>query len=570
MHVSFSMKSQIQTLLKEAFATEFSLHDIEPIVTIPESEEHGDYASNIALQMAKSLRLPPRTVAERIQRAIPHSSILEKIEIAGAGFLNFFLKTEVLLPALQQFNPEEALLPPKKERICIDFSHPNIAKPLHFGHLRSTIIGESLRRIFLYAGHDVFGDNFLGNWGTQFGKLVVAIRKWGNMEQIAKNPTEELVSLYRKFHDEVEHNPELEKEGAEEFRKMEVEGNEENLKLWKWIVEVSLEELQKFYDRLDVHFDAIRGEQFYEQFLPTTLQKIETIGEVSQGALIVRFPKEGSPEQEEMPVMLFRRSDGATLYQTRDLARILYYQDQHFDDLLYVVSNEQGLHFRQVFETARKLGVETRLEHISFGLVRLKEGKMSTRKGNVVGLEEVFSEAIARVKEILSERVMNLSEEERNVLAENIAIGAIKFNDLCQNRTTDIIFDWEKMLSFEGYSGPFLQYSYARAKSILRKTPELGEFLAESSLEIFERRLAKKVLDFPLAVEMAAETRRPNLIAQYLFELAQIFNGFYQNLPILKASSVEEKNRRLFLVQKTSLVLAKGLDLLGIVAPEEM
>jgi arginyl-tRNA synthetase len=563
------MKSQIELLLKEVLLSEFSFSDVSAALTIPEFEDHGDYSTNVALQMAKKLQLSPRIVAERIQRAFPVSSVVEKIEIAGPGFLNFFIKSDALLPALQKFDTDVLLVPEKKEKICIDFSSPNIAKPLHFGNLRSTIIGESMRRILIHAGHHVFGDNFLGNWGTQFGKLIVAVRKWGDMEQIAKNPTEELVALYRKFHDEVERNPELEKEGAEEFRKMEVEGDKENLTLWKWIVDISLEELQKFYDRLGVYFDAIRGEQFYEQFLPSTLQKIETIGEISEGALIVRFPKEENEEEEIMTPLVFRRSDGATLYQTRDMAKILFYEAQGFERMLYVVGNEQSLHFRQIFETARKLGVKMEFDHISFGLVRLKDGKMSARKGNVITTEEVFSEAISRVQNILSERVINLSQSQRDLLAENIAIGAIKFNDLCQNRATDIIFDWEKMLSFEGYSGPFLQYSYARAKSILRKAETIGEFSFDGELEVFERRLVKKILDFPLAVHMAAETRRPNLIAQYLFELAQIFNGFYQNLPILKASE-NDRNKRLFLVQKTSLVLAKGLYLLGIVAPEEM
>ncbi|MEI7511820.1 MAG: arginine--tRNA ligase [Candidatus Peregrinibacteria bacterium] len=556
-------------------------------LSIPDHTDHGDFSTSIALQIAKSLGKNPRAVAESICDAIPENTILEKIEIAGPGFLNFFLAPQAVTSAIAHFDPTAPLIPTKKQKICIDSSHPNIAKPLHFGHLRSTILGDSLSKILKHAGHEVIKDSFIGDWGTGFGKLVVALDKWGDMKAVQDHPIEELVSLYRKFTEEAKENPILEDEAREAFRKLEVEHDAEIYEKWEWIRAVSLSELEKFYDSIAVSFDRMQGESFYVPFGEETLGKIEKIGEISDGALVVKFLDDN--EEEKIPLILFRRSDGATLYQTRDISRILWYQKEDYDTLLYIVSHEQSLHFRQIFETAKKLACPIACEHISFGLILGKDGKkFSTRKGTGVGLDEVFDEAKEKVSKIISDRVGDISAEEREKLVADIAIGAVKFNDLSQNRNTDMVFDWEKMLSFEGFSGPFLQYSYARAKSILRKAEELrmkNEELGIKNSEIGvasafgiplsrgankeELSLMKKTLLFSFIVEKSAESRRPNILAEYLFQLAKEFNAFYQNFPVLKAEG-DDLPRRIFLVDIFAKTLSQGLYLLGIHAPEKM
>ncbi len=534
----------------------------------PKEESHGDYATNIAFQLSKELGSSPLEIAEKIVKIFPKIPGIEYIQVAAPGFINFSLSEEYITDALKNFNAQKKIDSGKEIKICIDSSHPNIAKPLHFGHLRSTILGESLARIFRYTGGEVLQDNFLGDWGTQFGKLVVAIHKWGDRESIDKNPIKELTKLYQKFHKEVEDDPELEKQGAEEFRKMEIDRDEENLTLWKWIVDESMKEVQVFYDLMDAHFDCIRGESFWEPRQAETLKlmqekKVSTEGE--GGALVVHFP-----EKTKLPTMIYRRSDGATLYQTRDLTRILYYDKEGYTVLSHIVANDQFMHFKRVFETAKMLGVTAKCEHIDFGLVRLPEGKLSTRKGVTINLMEIFDEAKKRVRTSLDERGTDFSEEEKNELVKMIAIGAIKFNDLSQNRTTDITFDWERMLSFEGFSAPFLQYAYARARSILRKKEA-----QEQSSQNFkithpaERRLAKTILDFHQNVLLAAEKRMPHFIAEYVYELASTFNNFYGECPILQAGE-DERNSRLFLTTQMCETLQQGLFLLGIGVPEKM
>jgi len=570
------MQEQLKKLIGKALqkikvGAGFSPDDV--LIEIPNGEEFGDFSTNIAMQYAKKFGKNPREIAELIRTNFPKNDIVEKIEIAGPGFLNLFLTDQFLQTELQKFDPEKKLNLGKGVKICLDSSHPNIAKPLHFGHLRSTIIGEALTRILRQAGYDVLHDNFLGDWGTQFGKLVVAIKKWGNMDEISvsEHPIDELVRLYQKFHEEAEKNPELEKEGAEEFRKMEMEQNAENLKLWKWIVEESLREVQKFYKYIDASFDLIRGESFYEKMLPQALELLRTsgVGSVGEkGALIVQFP-----EETKLPPMIFQRADGATLYQTRDICRILLYEKESINIMIHVVGSDQSLHFRQLFQTAKMLGLKPQCEHTSYGLVRLPEGKMSTRKGNIVGLQEVLQEAEERVRQILKERKVDFSEEEKNALVHTLAVGAVKFNDLSQNRNTTVVFEWDKMLSFEGFSAPFLQYSYARARSIFRKDEEQGKtkFGASDLMlkEKPERQLAKKILDFPAVVLLAAEKRMPHFIAQYVYELAARFNHFYAECPILPAAEAEKK-ARLYLTEKMCETLKQGLYLLGINVPERM
>jgi arginyl-tRNA synthetase len=459
------------------------------------------------------------------------------------------------------------------ESVCIDYSHPNIAKPLHFGHFRSTVIGESLVRILRHAGAKVLADNYLGDFGTQFGKLIVAIQRWGDEEVIRQDPINELVKLYQKIHEEIKTNPELEDQGREEFRKIEQDRDPDNIRLWEWIVKVSYEQLEKFYQRLDINFDVIRGESEWEKYIPEVLQLMKERGVIKKdnGAYLAFFA-----EETKLPPMIYQRSDGASLYQTRDIARIYYHeQEGKYNHLLYVVDEGQSLHFRQLKETARLLGFKIKITQAPFGFVLGEDNKkLSTRGGTSLGVDFVLDEAEERVAKILEEKQVqtknNLSSEELAKLKKIIAIGAVKFNDLGQNRIRSITFNWEKILSFEGYSAPFLQYSYARAQSILRKNNEdichVSEIVLTEEKEIF---LVKKILHFPEIIQDAALNFKPHILAEYLYELAQDFNRFYAAVSVLNAEGNTKKSR-LLLVQKTAEVLKEGLYLLGIEVPEKM
>lgn len=556
------LEQKLHQLLQQAIGTDDAF-ELEK----PKHEGHGDYACSVAMKLAKKAGENPREVAQQIIDAIPENDSIETIEIAGPGFLNITLKKKAVAEALKNFDAEKQLANENPKKIEVEFGNPNIAKPLHFGHFRGLIIGESLARLLRFTGNEVLTDNFIGDWGTQFGKLIVAIRKWGDKAEIDKNPTKELVRLYRKFHDEM--TPELEAAGAEEFRKMEVERDEENFELWRWIVKESMNDFYAVANRLDAHFDVVRGESFYEEMLPNVLKKLEESGVAlreKEGALVVQFP-----EEKKLPNMIFQKTDGATLYQTRDLAKIIFYDNEGFDEMIYVVGNEQSLHFRQLFETARSLGYTGKWTHVGHGLVKAKEGgKMSSRSGSGVGLDEVLDEAYKKSLEILEGHSSEIVGGEREKLAEDIAMAAMKFNDLSQNRTTDITFDWEKMLSFTGFSAPFLQYSAVRCASILRKSGETVEtqYLASLQHET-EQKLAKKILDFANAVQASAIKLEPHHLAKYLFELAGDFNSFYAACPILNAEE-SEKNTRLFLTKKTGKTLKQGLYLLGIKTPERM
>jgi len=565
------LKEKIEKLLKKALKKAFQ-KEINLQINWCKDFSHGDFSSNIALILAKELKKNPLEIGKEIIKNFPTNNLLKKIESKN-GFLNFFLQDREVFQEIFYFNPEQKIIAEnfKNKKINIDFSHPNIAKPLHFGHFRSTIIGESLVRILRYCSAEVLADNYLGDWGTQFGKLVVAIRKWGDKEKIKTNPIQELVQLYQYFYQQAENNPGLEKEGAEEFRKMEKEKDPENLALWQWIVDVSLDELKTFYQKIDANFDCIRGESYWEKFITKTLDfmRKKKVLVSDQGAEVVFFE-----EETNLPPMLFVRSDGASFYQTRDIARILFYEKENFTDMIYVVGADQNLHFKQLAETSKMLGLKSKIKHVQFGLMRLKSGKMSTRKGTSIGIEEVLEKAEEYTEKILQKkRITSFSATEKKQLKKIISMGALKFNDLSQNRLKDIVFDWDKMLSFEGYSAPFLQYSYARGKSILRKSKiNLKQnmfFETDSSWQKEEIELVKKILNFTEIVILSAEKLRPNILAEYLFSLAHYFNKFYARVKILSLPK-KEKEMRLFLINKTCQVLKKGLYLLGIDAPDRM
>ncbi|NIA02200.1 MAG: arginine--tRNA ligase, partial [Nitrospirae bacterium] len=435
-------------------------------------------------------------------------------------------------------------------------------------HLLSTIIGQSLYNIYKFLGYNCIGLNYIGDWGTQFGKLTYAYKEWGDKKTIEKNPIDELLKLYVKFHEEAEKNPELEQKGRDEFKKLE-EGDKENTKLWKWICKVSLEEVQKTYDNLGgIHFDLIQGESFFNDKMGAILEegkKDKVFEKGEEGALIIKF------ENEKYPPYLVQKSDGASLYATRDLAQMKYREETwHPEKILLVIDVAQSLYLQQLFETTEMMGL-TKAEpvHVVFGRMQFKDKKMSTRKGNIVLLDEVLKEAVEKAKKIVEEKNRDLKNKDE--VAHKVGIGAVKYTILSQNRTTNITFDWEKMLSLEGNSAPYLQYTYARAKSILRKTGKIETQEEETTEKITEKTatLLRHLVKFKEYIVYTAQEYKPNILANYLHELAQKFNSFYNNVPVLRAPE-KEREARLKIVEATSQVLKNGLTLLGVELTEEM
>lgn len=597
-----SLKSRIKVMLDEALKKTFPDVTEEVQVEYPRDASHGDYACSIAMKLAKTLDQNPLEIAEKITSNIEPLQFVGNIEVAQPGFINIQLSPEFLTNQVNEIAQNKELLDKsigENKTVVIDYSSPNIAKPLGVHHLLSTIIGQAIYNIYKNLGYETVGVNHLGDWGTQFGKLIHAYKTWGDKKTIEKDPIPELLKLYVKFHDEAQANPEIEDKGREEFRKLE-EGDEENHKLWEWFVKLSMDDLKKTYKKLGIEFDNYQGESFYNDKMDGILEKGKAQGvfkEGEGGAWLVEF------DDENMAPFLVQKSDGATLYATRDLA-VVDYRIKTWDpeQLIYVVDSAQSLYFKQLFETAQRLGyTKPKYVHVTFGRMRLPDKSMSTRKGNVVLLEEVLKDGIEKAREIVKEKSKDLKKKEQEKVAEMIAIGAIKYNILSQNRTTDIVFEWDKMLSIEGNSAPYLQYSYARAESILRKNQEgdakknkkksKKEEQPENQIDLFraiekvkneevnggaplenehELAVARLLPKFQEYLMLAAEEYKPNLFANYLYELAQAFNGFYNSVPVLQTENPELKEVRLNLTKAVSRALKEGLGILGIEVPERM
>ncbi|MFA5948405.1 MAG: arginine--tRNA ligase [Candidatus Gracilibacteria bacterium] len=575
------MKEKIKHLIEKAVMMAMP-KIVNPDVKIqyPQEKSHGDYACSIALKLAKELGMPPMEIAQKIIKNIPTEDF--ETSIAGAGFINFKLKEKLLKESLKKVIKEKNNYGEsevgKEKTVVLDYSAPNIAKPLGVHHLLSTIIGQSLYNIFAFLGFKAVAVNHIGDWGTQFGKLIYAYKTWGNKKDIEKSPVSELLKLYVKFHDEAEKNKELEDFAREEFRKFE-EGDKENRKLWKWFVDESLKELEKTYKHLGgIHFDYVQGESFYEDKMEDVLKEgkernIFVRGE--EGAFIVEY------DDANTAPFVVQKKDGATLYSTRDFAT-LKYRINTFRPvrIVYVVDSSQNMHFKQLFTAAKRFPwFHDEAVHVNFGRMSMKDGKMSTRKGNVILLDEVIEEADKRSIKIIEEKNPNLKNKEE--VAHLIGVGAIKYNILCQNRQTDIVFDWDKMLSLEGNSGPYLMYTYARARSILRKVEKEEDNSAENLMEKIpladpencKEKIKNLVSLFPKFVEsisFSAQEYRPNILCNYLYELAGEFNAFYNSVPVLRAKKKTDKAFRIKIVEAASQVIKNGLNLLGIEVVEEM
>lgn len=534
--------------------------------TISDDLSHGDLTTAAALSLAKTRHVSPMVLAQEITDKLAANFPDIRAEVAGPGFVNVWLSPPTLV---EHIHPNAALLAKgeHKETIVIEYSQPNIAKPMHFGHLRTTVLGESLKRIFRALDADVIAVNHLGDWGSQFGKLIAAYKLWGSPQELHAGGIREMLRLYVKFHAASETDPALIQRGAAEFLKLE-RGDSENRQLWQQMRDASLVEFRAFYKRMGVTMDELEmGESDYEPMLTPLIEDAISRGVAieSDGALVVLVG-------DDLPPMILRKSDGATIYATRDIAQIKYRIERwHPDKMVYVVAADQVLHFQQVFRAARRFGFvgQTQLVHIPFGLVNLPDGKkMSTRAGRVIFLEDVLNEAVARAKRLLSEKSADLPQELAEDIAEQVGVGAVKYQILNQNRHSTITFDWERMLSLQGNTAPYVQYAIARASSVLAKAEKIPS-LAAAGFDQEETLLLRLLAQFPDVVRRAADDYAPNHLTDWLFRLAGAFNGFYENSPILQAEAAT-RERRLALTQATRDTLARGLDLLGIAAPRRL
>ncbi len=538
-----------------------------PPVVPTQNPEHGDFQSNAAFRLGKALKTNPRALAEKVLQGLPSHPAIRTAEVAGPGFLNFFLDAAWMGERLAEAMDHETLgVEARSGTVVIDYSSPNVAKRMHVGHLRSTVIGAALDRMHRFVGHRVIADNHIGDWGTQFGTLIEAWGLWLDEDALAEDALEELQRIYVKYAHEVETNTALEDLARAETAKLQA-GDAGNLALWRRFIDISLEEFEGVYSRLGIRFDETLGESFYNPMLVPLVDDMLASGvaQVSEGAVVIPFTKEDGKGLGDTP-MLVRKRDGAALYGTTDLATVRHRIDTWSPArILYVTDMRQQLHFRQLFAATRKLGWgETELVHVWFGLLTLPEGAMSTRKGNVIRLVDVLDEATARARALVDEKSPELPEAERAAIAEAVGVGAVRYSDLSQNPQSNVVFDWSRMLSLEGNTAPFLLYSYARCRSLQRKGGiESPTVEAAPAVEPLERALVMTLLRFPEALEGALDNYRPNLLCEYLFGLATAFNRFYYELPVLKAEETVRK-RRLSLVEATARVLGSGLEMLGV------
>lgn len=553
--------------------------DADPVLRATSDAKHGDYQVNGVLPLAKREKKNPRELAELVAKELEKDRAFEKVEVAGPGFVNLRLSSAWLAEQLAGSAVGTALEPvAKAETIIVDFSSPNIAKQMHVGHLRSTILGAAVVGLLRAVGHEVLGDNHLGDWGTQFGLLIVGMRRFGSEEALEKTPIEELERVYKLATAAAKEDEATAAEARAELAKLQ-SGDAANRALWQRFVDVTRKSLDAIYMRLGVTFDLWLGESFFDPMLPGTCKLLEEKGlaRSDQGALCVFFGDvEGAPEELKKlkEPFIVRKSDGAYLYASTDVATALYRNETLKSCRnLYVVDARQGLHFKQVFAIAKLLGLPQRFEHVSFGSVLGEDGKpLKTRDGKAITLASLLDEAESRAAARIREEGLDVPEEELLATARAVGIGAVKWADLKQNRTSDYVFSWEKLISFKGNSGPYVQYAHARVTSLFRKG-DLDRASYLSGLVTLvapeERELAKRLAVFADVVHAAAETAQPHLLCDHLYEIARVFSGFYEACPVLKAEG-ETRESRLRLAAATAEQLNQGLTLLGITAIERM
>ena len=561
------MKNKVVDLLSQ-YIDGFDKAELESIIEIPPKPEMGDFAFP-CFKLAKVYHKAPPLIAKELSEKIEQPDFLSEIRVMG-GYLNFFVdKSQYAKKIVDNYLNSDNYGGSDEgsgKTICIDYSSPNVAKNFHVGHLRTTIIGNSIYKIYEKLGYHVERINHLGDWGTQFGKLIVAYKRWGSKEAVETNGISELMSIYVKFHDEAEKDPSLNDEARAWFTKME-HGDEEALSIWKWFRDISLKEFLRVYDMLGIEFDSYAGESFYNDKMSAVIEELKDKGliTVSDGAQIVNL------DEYNMPPCLITKKDGSSLYATRDISAALYRKKTYdFSKCIYVTGLEQKLHFAQWFKVIELMGYDwyKDLIHVPYGLVSLKGGKLSTRHGNVIYAEDILKESIQKIESIIEEKNPELPDKE--TVAKQVGIGAILFNTLYNQRIKDVVFDWEKILNFDGETGPYVQYTYARAASVLRKIGDYDTTIDYSLLtDEASMALLKEIERYSAVVKDAADKLEPSIIARYAVDLAQSFNKFYHDCQI----NVEDTNikyTRANIVAITKSILKDALGLLGMTCPEQM
>ena len=548
--------------------------EIKKMVEKPANNEMGDF-SFPCFKLAKELKKSPMIIAQEIcEKMKLDAEVFENIEIVN-GYINFFVNKErIIKEVLEEVSNKKEEYGKSTlgagQNIIVEYSSPNIAKPFHIGHLRNTVIGSSLYNMYKYLGYNTIGINHLGDYGTQFGKMIEGYKRWGQEYNIDENPIEELTKIYVRINDLCKKDEDVLKACRDNFKKLE-DGDPYCTKIWNKFREVSLNEFNRIYELLGVKFDSLNGEAFYSDKMPEVEELLRNSGRLvkSEGAEIIDL------EEEKMGVCMIKKSNGSTTYATRDLAAILYRTRTYdFDKCLYVVAYEQNLHFKQIFEVAKLLGIDEKyikgLQHIPYGMVHLKSGKMSTREGNVIKVEDLLKESISRVKQIIKEKNPDMENLEEN--ARKIGIGAVVFNNVATTIIKDQIFDWDTILNFNGETGPYIQYTYVRTNSVLNnsngvkdvKKIDFSVLTDKESLEVI-----KKIYEFNNVIENSVDKNEPSLLARYLLELAKNYSTFYNNNKIL-VEDEKTKDARVFLTYSVGIVLKIGMKLLGIEMPDKM
>lgn len=556
-------------------ATQIDEKELETYIETPKDKENGDY-SFPCFRLAKELKKAPPAIANEIKEKLEKDieQNIEKVDVVG-GYLNFFINKEVLVKeVLAQISNEQEwknIEIGKGKNIVIDYSAPNIAKPFHIGHLRSTVIGGALYNIYKYLGYNVIGVNHLGDYGTQFGKLIEGYKLWGSEYKIEEDPINELTKIYIRINETCKQDEQILENCRNNFKKLE-NGDEYCVEVWKKFRELSLKEFQKVYDLLGSKFDSWNGESFYSDKMQEIIDILNKTGRLveSEGAKIIDLEEQGI----NTPCII-EKSNGSTTYATRDLAAIMYRARTYdFDKALYLTSYEQVLHFKQVFEVAKLLGLDEKyikgLEHVAFGMVLLPTGKMSTREGNVVKLDDLLNEAITRAKQIIEQKNSELENKEE--VAKKVGIGAVIFNDLSNSRVKDEVFDWDTILNFQGETGPYIQYMYVRTKSVIENAgfvPEFKDVKIENILDEYSLEVLKLIYNFEDVLVQVTEKNEPSILARFLIDLAKAYSSFYNENKII-VDDKDVQNARVYLTYATGKVLKQGASLLGIEMPEKM
>ncbi|WP_449495050.1 arginine--tRNA ligase [Brotomerdimonas butyrica] len=548
--------------------------EIMSMIETPADIKMGDYAFP-CFKLAKLLRKAPPVIAKSIAEAIGDDPMFEKVESVNA-YVNMFVSKEdfareVVSEAVEKGDDYGRSSIGGGKKVIVEYSSPNIAKPFHIGHIRSTVIGNSIYKIYDFLGYDTMRINHLGDYGTQFGKMICAYRRWGNKEDVIKEPIKSLLSYYTKFHVEAEKDPALEDEARAIFAKLE-KGEPEEVELWQWFRDESLKEFNRVYDMLGITFDSYNGESFYSDKMPRFVQELKDKGLLVEdaGAQIVKL------DEYDLPPALITKSDGSTLYITRDIAAAVYRKETYdFYKNIYVVASQQNLHFQQWIKVIELLGYDWAKDcvHVPFGLVSMEEGTMSTRQGRVIFLEDVLNRAVEQTRQIIKEK--NVNTENIDETAKEVGIGAVVFNELSNYRIKDYVFSWDKVLNFEGETGPYVQYTHARACSILRNAGDDAVAKARAGFDAkyitseSAHRLMSLIYELPEVIVEAGEKYEPSIVTRHIVDISQAFNKFYHDEHIL-VDNEDEKIAKIALVLAAKTAIKNGLGLLGMKAPEKM